>query len=48
MKKEKTKDSVLQRADIIRVRHYAKKLEKVLYTNWLARARRKGHDNQRK
>ena len=23
-----------------------KKLERVLYTNWLARARRKGQDNQ--
>ena len=38
-KREKTKEPVLQRA---------KKLERVLYTNWLARARRKGHDNQRK
>ena len=29
-------------------RHHSKELERVLYMNCLARARRKGHDNRRK
>ena len=49
-KKEKTKEPVLQRAGFFlsQARQHAKKLERVLYMNWLVSAGKKGHNNQRK